>query len=100
MSDEQVGPWEVEPDYVLGARGEGRKTWRVYSVRPDATRQEIAYDVRTEASARLIAAAPDLLDALRHVGVQGHRFRSVAAEGCPGCIAALKAIASAAGGAS
>lgn len=99
MSDEQVGPWEVEPDYARGK--EGRKTWRVYSVpRLDATRQEIAYDVRTEASARLIAAAPDLLDALRHVGVQGHRFRSVAAEGCPGCIAALKAIASAAGGAS
>lgn len=44
------------------------------------------------ANARLIAAAPDLLAAVIHLGAEGHRFGSVAGVACPECIAARAAI--------
>ena len=52
---------------------------------------------RNEADMYLMAAAPDLLAAVVHLGGEGHRFGSVASEACADCVFARAAIAKARG---
>jgi len=62
MAKHTPGPWEVE---MPGPRDQIQAI-AVYGPAEDG-RTEIAWDVKREANARLIAAAPDLLEALKAV---------------------------------
>ena len=56
MSKHTPGPWTMEP-FVDGC----------YDVNSPDTGDLVAHEIASEADARLIAAAPDLLEALRMV---------------------------------
>ena len=101
MSGYTPGPWTYDEQggtyYVFGPHaamvadsqdGDEQPLVRIRGVGRGASIEEQRYN------ARLIAAAPQIAEALQHVYMTGHRRGSVQASGCSGCIkaeAALKA---------
>jgi hypothetical protein len=93
------GPWREGPTEGIGQRGRlivvDAAGQRVADCQADKTETGLSFirplDEDT-ANARLIASAPDLLAAAKHLGKEGHRFGSVVSEACADCIAARAAI--------
>jgi hypothetical protein len=109
MAGHTKGPWRVDETKALGAYG----VWTDYATHPGhdgagypsqvcsmgpTTRSEITREQR-DANARLIAAAPDLLAALRSLYGWKHCMRTVEPDQLEAALAAaMAAIAKAEGG--
>lgn len=56
------GPWQVQSYWIIGCTED---SWDIMAVANQYSPSRVAKVFRSEADARLIAAAPDMLDALR-----------------------------------
>jgi hypothetical protein len=91
------GPWDIVQDaplnprarFNIGSRGPGGTTTYVCTIK---TEKHLALDGNEEANAHLIAAAPEMLEALRAMVARGPFMdQRATAEGLANCEALAKA---------
>lgn len=74
MSGHTKGPWLIDGQTVYALVREGRHDVNRFSARVQSSGLSAADDAECEANARVMATAPDLLEALRELDpANGHR---------------------------